>query len=117
MFMNKHIYHDIPDHQGHQGPLPLLEQKYISGQGLEARVCKQIVFLKGKRGMRVEGRRIFLCNTAQLILQNFAGPVMSVARRKNPKHAHKWHYSANKASHRDETFQQDCHLVSTVSII
>lgn len=67
--------------------------------------------------MRVESRTTFLCNTAQLILQNFAGTVMSVARRKHPKYTHKWHHNANKASHRDETSQQDCHLVSTVSTI
>lgn len=76
-------YHGIPEHQGHQGLPPLLEEKYSSGQGLDARVCKQIVFLKGKRRVRVEGRTIFLCNTDWLILQNFTGTVMSVARRKN----------------------------------
>lgn len=33
--MNKHIYHDIPDHQDHQGPLSWLEQKYISERVLK----------------------------------------------------------------------------------
>lgn len=69
--------------------------------GLSARLCRQIVFLKGKRGERVEGRTIFLCNTDLLILQNFTGTVMSVARRKKPKYAHKWHHNANKASQRE----------------
>lgn len=92
-----------------------LEQKYISG--LEATVYKQTVSLKQKRAVKVEGRTIFLCNTAQLTLQNLAGTVMLAARRKNPKHAHKWHHNANKAFHRDETFQQDHHLVSAVANI
>lgn len=88
-------YYGIPEHQG----LPLLlEEKYSNEQGLNATVCKQIVFLKGKRGVRVEVRTTFLCNTDQLILQNFTGTVMSVARTKKPKYAHKWHHNTNKAS-------------------
>lgn len=31
---------------------------------------------------------------------------MSVARTKKPKYAHKWHHNTNKASQREETFQQ-----------
>lgn len=38
--INKHLYHDIRDHQGHWGLLPVLEQKPISGKGLGATVCK-----------------------------------------------------------------------------
>lgn len=94
-------HHDISEHQGHQG-LPSLVEEEMQWTGHNARVCKQIVFLKGKIGVRVEGRTIFLCNTDRLILQNFTGTVMSVARRKKPKYAHKWHHNANKASQREK---------------
>lgn len=79
------------------------------------------IFLNGERGVRADGRTMFLYNTTQVILQNFAATVMSVVRRRKKKsktkYAHKWNHNANKASHRCAAFQQDCHLVSTVSII
>lgn len=88
-------------HHGIPEPASFTGREIQQWTGLSARVCKQRVLLKGKRGERVEGRTIFLCNTDMLILQNFTGTVMSVARRKKPKYAHKWHHNANKASQRE----------------